>query len=139
MMTFWNRLREARRLIIKKTFPIWERFGFHVTPVHFYEPIPDTEDLDESLWSRPSEMVGVEMNDEKQCQILSMFVSEFKNEFDCLPMLETSTPSQYSVNNLWFDSVDGEILYCMIRMFKPKRFIEVGSLLSGYFRISNYR
>ena len=43
-------------------FPLWERHGFHVTPVHFYQPIPDTRSLPESLWGRPSELVGVDMN-----------------------------------------------------------------------------
>jgi hypothetical protein len=26
-------------------FPLWEQHGFHVTPVHFYQPIPDTRSL----------------------------------------------------------------------------------------------
>ena len=26
-------------------FLAWERLGFHVTPVHFYQPIPDTQSL----------------------------------------------------------------------------------------------
>ena len=35
-------------------FARWERHGFHVTPVHFYQPIPNTQSLPESLWNRPS-------------------------------------------------------------------------------------
>ncbi len=26
-------------------FEIWQEHGFHVTPVHFYQPIPDTREL----------------------------------------------------------------------------------------------
>ena len=36
-----------------EVFPVWERHGFHVTPVHFYQPIPDTQTLPETLWNRP--------------------------------------------------------------------------------------
>ena len=36
------------------------------------------------------------------------------------------------MNNGWFENVDGEILYCMIRHFKPRRIIEVGSGFSTY-------
>jgi hypothetical protein len=35
-------------------FPLWERHGFHVMPVHFYQPIPDTQSLPETLWNRPA-------------------------------------------------------------------------------------
>ena len=42
--------------------------------------------------------------------------------------MSTSTPSA----NGTFDSVDGEILYCMIRHFKPQRIVEIGSGFSTY-------
>ncbi len=29
----------------REIFQAWERHGFHVTPVHFYQPIPDTQSL----------------------------------------------------------------------------------------------
>jgi len=51
---------------LNATFPElfrrWERRGFHVTPVHFYKPIPDTQSLPETLWTQPSDLAGVEMN-----------------------------------------------------------------------------
>ena len=42
----------------RELFLNWERHGFHVTPVHFYEAIPDTQSLPETLWSQPSKLVG---------------------------------------------------------------------------------
>lgn len=30
---------------VAEVFKRWERSGFHVTPVHFYQPIPDTRSL----------------------------------------------------------------------------------------------
>ena len=52
----------------RELFLNWERHGFHVTPVHFYEPIPDTQSLPETLWSQPSELVGIDMNDSIQLE-----------------------------------------------------------------------
>src|SRR5213079_1571293 len=46
----------------RELFLNWERHGFHVTPVHFYEPIPDTQSLPETLWKQPSDLVGINMN-----------------------------------------------------------------------------
>ena len=41
--------------LIVKTFSFWEKLGIHVTPVHFYQPIPDTRQLDrvDSLFLLP--------------------------------------------------------------------------------------
>src|SRR5438552_17827863 len=51
-------------------FRVWEQHGFHVTPVHFYQPIPDTKSLPQSLWDRPSELVGIDMNESGQLDLL---------------------------------------------------------------------
>lgn len=120
------------RLIIKKTFSFWQRFGFHITPNHYYFPIPDTSKLKDYLWLSQSELIGINMNDKKQLELLSHFVSKFKNEYDTFPKNKTSTPYRYYVNNGAFESVDGEILYCMIRHFKPRKIFEIGSGNSTY-------
>ena len=120
------------RLFIKKFFPVWQRMGFHITLNHFYEPIPDTRTLKDELWLKHSDMVGVEMNEERQINLLSQFSSKFKDEYENFPRFKTSIPYQYYVNNGTFESVDGEILYCMIRHFKPKKIFEIGSGNSTY-------
>ncbi len=113
--------------ITRRTFPIWERLGLHVTPVHFYEPIPDTRSLSDEVWTAPSELVGIDMNNENQLAMLDDFATRFKGEYDAFPRAATSDPRQYHLENGMFGNVDGEILYCMIRSFKPRRIIEIGS------------
>lgn len=120
------------RRIIKKTFLIWERLGFHITPNHFYELIPDTRTLKDELWLNQSELSGVNIDEEVMNNLLSKFSSKFKNEYESFPKTETSISYQYYVNNGSFESVDGEIYYCMIRYFKPKRIIEIGAGYSTY-------
>ena len=117
---------------IKKSFRIWQKMGFHITPNHFYEPVPDTRTLGEGLWSKHSDMCGVEINEKRQINFLSQFSSKFKEEFECFPRFKTSVPYQYYVNNGTFGSVDGEILYCMIRQFKPRKIFEIESGNSTY-------
>lgn len=121
-------------LFLKKTFTFWQKIGFHVTRNHFYEPIPDTRTLENELWSDHSELVGININEEFQIRILSEFFSVFKEEYNALPQdkNETEKPYNYYVNNGGFESVDGEILYCMIRYFKPKKVLEIGSGNSTY-------
>jgi len=118
--------------ITKKTFNFWQRMGIHITPNHFYEPIPDTRVLNEKIWSTPSELVGIDTNESMQVALLAHFEEKFKIEYDAFPRIKTKTEHEYYTNNDGFESVDGEILYCMIRHFKPKNIFEIGSGNSTY-------
>ena len=122
----------ALRELIKRSFPMWQRLGFHVTLNHFHEPIPDTRTLKDELWSRHSEMVGIEIGEQEQIRLLSEFSAKFKGEYEAFPRHKTPIPYEYYVNNGSFESVDGEILYCMIRYFKPRKIFEIGSGNSTY-------
>jgi len=105
--------------------------GFHITRNHFYQPIPDTRTLKDELWLRQSELVGVNLNEQKQIQLLSKFL-RFKCEYGAFPKNKTAKPWQYFMDNPNFGPVDAEILYCMIRHFKPKKMIEIGCGYSTY-------
>lgn len=110
-----------------KLFPFWQKLGFHIIQKHYYEPIPDTRTLNDDLWDKKSELIGIDINEKGQIKLLSLFSSEFKDEYEKFPEKKTSIPYQYYINNHAFESVDGEILYCIIRHFKPKRIVEIGS------------
>jgi hypothetical protein len=118
---------ENARFIIKKPFRLFQFLGFHVTPNHFYEPIPDTRELSEALWAAPSELPGIDLNESAQLGLLETFKSSLRSEYDALPRDRTSDPQQYYVNNGAFASIDGEALYCFVRHFQPRRIIEIGS------------
>jgi len=109
----------------RELFLNWERHGFHVTPVHFYEPIPDTQSLPETLWSQPSELVGIDMNDSMQLDLLRNHFSKFRGEYETIPA--EPPPGQ-----LWpFHGTDVLVAYCMVRHSQPRRIIEVGSGFSS--------
>jgi predicted O-methyltransferase YrrM len=103
----------------------WERHGFHVTPVHFYEPIPDTRSLPETLWSQPSELVGIDMNDSVQLDLLRNHFPKFRDEYENFPA--EPPPGQRRP----FRGTDVLVAYCMVRHFQPRRIIEVGSGFSS--------
>ncbi|MDQ1251991.1 MAG: hypothetical protein QG646_1106, partial [Euryarchaeota archaeon] len=108
-------------------FRLWESKGVHIVPVNFYEPIPNTSTLKADLWKNQSELVGININEQAQIKLLTDFSTKFKHEYDNLPKERTKVPHQYYINNDFFFNVDAEILYSMIRQFKPKRLIEIGS------------
>ncbi|WKZ32184.1 MAG: class I SAM-dependent methyltransferase [Thermodesulfobacteriota bacterium] len=110
-----------------KWFPFWEKNGFHVTPNHYYQPIPDTRTLKDELWERESEMPGVDMRVEAQKDFLLNIFPRFREEYDGFPKGPTGVPHEFHFNNRMFDGTDALVLYCMVRHFKPKRIIECGS------------
>jgi hypothetical protein len=114
----------------REMFPDWERHGFHVTPVHFNQPIPDTRSLPETLWSRPSELAGVDMNEQAQLNLLRSF-SKFRDEFQRFPIAPTAGHNRFYLGNGLFDGVDALVAYCMIRHFRPRLIIEVGAGFSS--------
>jgi hypothetical protein len=130
--TVLTRAGTLRQQAIKKPFPLWQRLGIHVTPNHYNEPVPDTRMLKDDIWLRDSELVGVDINEKGQLELLSLFSSRFKHEYDSFPQHRTPTAYEYYVDNGQFGSVDGEGLYCMIRHFKPRRILEIGSGNSTY-------
>ena len=112
-------------------FPLWEQHGFHVTPVHFYQPIPDTQSLSETLWDRPSELVGIDMNDSAQLDLLRRQFSKFRHEYEQLPTEPTEEPTRFYLNNGLFGGLDALVAYCMVRHFQPRLLVEIGSGFSS--------
>lgn len=119
------------RKIIKLCFRFFQWLGIHISPNHYYQPIPDTRTLDDSIWKKESKLFGIDMNADRQISLLKSF-SQFKKEYDKLPLYKTNNSAQYFIRNGGFESVDGEILYSMIRHFKPKTILEIGSGNSTY-------
>jgi predicted O-methyltransferase YrrM len=115
----------------QEIFAAWERHGFHVTPVHFYQPIPDTQSLPETLWNRPSKLVGVHMNDAMQLDLLRDRFPKFRDEYEGFPTEPTGEPGRFYLNNHLFEDSDALVAYCMVRHFKPRLIIEVGSGFSS--------
>ena len=112
-------------------FRAWEQHRFHVTPVHFYQPIPDTQSLPETLWEQQSELVGIDMNEPTQFDLLRKHFPRFQNEYEQFPTEPTAMPSRFHLNNGLFDGADALVAYCMIRQFQPRSIIEVGSGFSS--------
>jgi hypothetical protein len=111
----------------RSLFGLWEQHGFHVLPVHFYSPVPQLAKLPADLWSKRSELPGIDLRDQAQVRLLAEFKSAFKHEYDAFNRPPTANPACFYIGNPMFSSVDAEILFCMIRHHKPTLLIEVGS------------
>ena len=111
----------------REIFSFWEQHGFHVTPVHFYQPIPDTQSLPEALWDRPSELVGIDMNDAMQLDLLRNQFPKFRHEYEQWVTEPTSDSGRFYLRKRPFGGTDALVAYCMVRHFQSRLIIEVGS------------
>lgn len=112
-------------------FRLFEKAGFHVTPNNFYSPIPELTSLNANLWENETKLTGLDINLEEQLRLLNQVFPQFKSEYN-FPTSKTNTPYEYYLDNTCFGSVDAEVLHSMIRHFKPKKMVEIGSGFSTY-------
>jgi predicted O-methyltransferase YrrM len=111
------RIRHALgELVFIKCFRILESCGLHVTRVHYYSPIPDTRELSDVVWARESELPGLELNIGMQLEFLANVFPKFRDEY------VASAQDKVALT-----AMDALILYCMVRHFRPKLVVEVGS------------
>ncbi len=110
------------------SFPIARKIFLHVGifPIldHYYEPLFNRKHLRYSL-RKERFLPGIDFNDAEQIEILNRF--NFNDELLKFPVENTGNVREYCYNVGAFLSGDAEYLYNMIRLFKPKRIIEIGS------------
>lgn len=106
-------------------FRAMQRAGFNLTPNHFYWPIPDFRQLDRRNWQALSQMVGVELHIDEQLQRLRSLLARYEDEMH-FPESASDDPTEFHLNNGYFETVDAEVAYSMVRHYKPRRMIEVG-------------
>lgn len=125
-----NHLRRwiAFLLLTNKSFRIFRWFGVHVTPVHFYSPIPDIRELDRrpELWTRSSEMPGVEMNAPEHIRFMVEVLEPHIGEC-AFPTQATTLPEEYFVRNGYFGYVSAAAMHAIVRHYRPQRIIDVGA------------
>jgi predicted O-methyltransferase YrrM len=112
-------------------FNFFERLGFHVTPVHFYQPIPDTRTLGAGPWLHRSELPGIDLRVGAQLELAEEFLSRYAQDYGRLATARDGAAGGYFLDNNYFGRVDAEVLYSMVRRFRPRRVIEIGSGFSS--------
>jgi len=110
----------------QRFFELYQSKGWHVVPVHFYRPIPNTAELTDTLWEKPSEMIGIETNLQFQSGLLQEIAESYLKEYHKIPNETPKSATEYS-RSTGFAGIDGAMLYSIIRKYKPKRIIEIGS------------
>lgn len=107
-----------------RAFRGMQKMGVNVTPNHYYWPVPDLAELEKREWPIYSTPPGCQFDLKKQAELAREFSSRYGREcsFSTDPH-----ESSYHYNNGYFEAVDAEIAYFMVRHFKPARIVEIGT------------
>jgi hypothetical protein len=101
---------------------ILDRFGVALVQHHYYQPIVFPGDLRGDLGAE-RELPGLDMNEAGQLALIGQF--RWREELLAIPRKKPSEDGFGYVNG-FFESGDAEILFDMIRHFRPRRIVEVG-------------
>ncbi|GAA0879717.1 class I SAM-dependent methyltransferase [Algoriphagus jejuensis] len=91
---------------------------------HYYQPLTNPKKHLKKSLREDRVLKGIDWNIERQLEILNQF--HFADELKEFP-LEKQKHAEYYYNNSMYASGDSEYLYSMVRFFKPRRIIEIGS------------
>jgi predicted O-methyltransferase YrrM len=100
---------------------------------HFYSPIVLVEDVkkrESEIWKNREidNINGINLKTDDQIELLGNFTKYYAE----LPFKSDKQHNiRYQFENIYYSYTDGIILYSMIRHFKPKRIIEIGSGFSS--------
>jgi predicted O-methyltransferase YrrM len=119
-----RRIRENESLyrLVVRAFRSLQWLGLNVSPNHFYWPIPDLRVLEKREW--PLYLgPGYDLRLDAQT-VFARAVSATCKECN---FSDEPSSDGYHFNNGYFETVDAEVAYTMLRHYKPSCVIEVGS------------
>jgi hypothetical protein len=96
---------------------------------HFYSPVVDPATIAQTrVWPDRPDIPGIDFNDASHVQIVSELFPRFMPDYDYPPALPvTPTLASFFGNNPHFSMLDAPALFVLLRAWKPRRIIEVGS------------
>jgi hypothetical protein len=93
-----------------------DRWGYHIRPIHYYEPIPDFRSITSEQISRPRTYPGIDFRWEQQLALVSE-LAKYREELREL---------EFDFDNAYFSGFDAAVYYTLIRHLQPQRIIEIG-------------
>jgi hypothetical protein len=128
------RLPVVRDLVEAKRQARWQQATEYVMqhrPGHYASPIPALKEIrarEDEVFASPTSVPGIDLRDREQLRL----VDELAVFYDDQPFAAGPNGSlRYHYENPWFSYSDGVVLHCMLRRYRPRRLVEVGSGFSS--------
>ena len=93
-----------------------DRWGYHIRPIHYYEPLPDFRAITPEQTTRRRTFPGIDFHRQDQLTLLGALTT-YREEIRAL---------DFDFGNNYFSGFDAAVYYSLIRHLKPQRIIEIG-------------
>ena len=93
-----------------------DRWGYHIRPIHYYEPIPDFRAITLEQITRRREFPKIDFRWDDQLALLKELTA-YRDELSAL---------EFNFDNGFFGGFDAAVYYSLIRHLKPQKIIEIG-------------
>lgn len=103
------------------------RLGFQLVYETYDSPIPDVNEFDPGYFDCPRPMPGIAFDLETQLELIEGELARYCLEFDPPLSADEAGPHHFYLRNGTYESVDAELLYAVVRRFRPNRIVELGS------------
>jgi hypothetical protein len=104
-------------------------FGLIIVPNHYYTAVPDLRYLRRtvSLWGRKSQMIGIDCDLDQQARRLKEICKPYESETRGNRIYREACKSGSGPG---FGYIEAQALHAVVRYFKPKQIVEIGSGVS---------
>jgi hypothetical protein len=117
-----DRLARHALFLLKSRPALADRWGYHIRPIHYYEPLPDFGRLSEASVRRRREPPAIDFDWAGQTQLMTRLGGAYRGEIESL-----AAAGHFDYTNPYFAGLDAAVYYALIRDRRPKRVIEIGS------------
>ena len=93
-----------------------DRWGYHIRPIHYYEPLPDFRSITAEQINRRRTYAGIDFRCEEQLTLIGELAC-YRDELDDF---------SFDFRNDFFSGFDAAVYYALIRHLQPERVIEIG-------------
>ena len=126
-----RQLRDSLKRSLFRVYKLATRLGIHVIPVHYYSPVPNIIELERTKdeWAKKSELPALRVDLDQQAENLRAICLPYQAEYAGNAAYREAMAKQFGPG---YGYVEAQALHSVIRHFKPKRIIEVGSGVSTH-------
>lgn len=128
----WARTRAKREfwIAVGRKLATWRIL--RVKNGHYYSPVPSMRELHRDasrIFDRSRRpLQGIDLNEDEQLALLREFARFYAEQpFSELPQADR----RYFFDNHWYGKADALFLYSIIRQFRPRQIVEIGSGFSS--------
>ena len=122
--TFLKRVRKAGLHTLPKSREAVRKVGIDPIVDHYYEPLFQPSKLLHSM-NDERLLPGIDLNEEEQLELLTSF--DYAEELNNLDFSNDKGIPEFDYTNTNYTYGDAQSMYSMVRKYKPKRIVEIGS------------